>query len=567
MLTQRYFYKKPRFWRWAISIGLVLLMFYAYWKEINFLLQWLSGKHALQMADLAQVRNLIILGVSLVGFFVLLHFSLLFVSQFVLPVSHSADRRRVFERLLIYLNGFHGPAVFVKEGKEIAKPEELRSARPGVAFVDLSSAIVLEKQYFAGGARTALGAGLLGRLTRPRRRVSATASSSMPQAQNARAAGPGIVFTGFGERIRGTVSLRRQFRLKPNVKGITRDGFEVFSHVYTLFTLGEPPEVLRVTYTGEGPDSIQVIQVDERKKVIKDLSDELDADDKYEIHRWFQNYDPEAQPPSPLVEETEGYQSPYSFDPQRVFNAVYGNARLIKEGVVEEWTELPLKVAIEAYHDMVAMWNYDDLYLPEKPDKFPFREEFRPKFSRRVRNQGVLSYQMILRADGQPVAKDQPWDESQLYIYPVQSLRTSKVLRDRGIRVIAAGFAELRPSNPAVLQQRLDHWRARWQRDYDRTLAVYDYQELQIRAHARAQAQKDIVLSLSRLLNNTDLTQEAMALRLFQALESFAREPQTEKLLPKETLNALWSLHEWLLPGGRKREYPPEHPEKEFPVE
>lgn len=568
MLTQKYFYRQPRFWRWGISIALVALLILAFRSELSFLWLWLTGQHTLTFNDLAQLRNLLVLGVTIIGFFVMLHFSMMFVSQFVLPVSDPADRRGVFERLLMYFNGFHGPAVFIKEGKEIAKPEELRSSRPGLAFVDLSSAVVLEKQFFSGGARTVLGAGIPGRLFQsPRRKAPKAGAASPSKYQNARAAGPGIVFTGFGERIRGTVSLRRQFRLRPNVKGITRDGFEVFSHVFTLFSLGEPPEVLRVTYTGDNLESIQVVQIDAKNMTVKGFSDELDLEDKIEIHRYLQGYKPESQPPEEPAPKSETVQAPYIFDAQRVFNAVYGNARVIREGVMEEWTELPLKVAVEAYHDMVSVENYDNLYQPGEAVKFPFRDEFRPRFARRMRNQGVLSYQVVLRADGKPLAKDEPWDESQLDIYPVQALRTSKILRDRGIRLIAAGFAELRPSNDAVLQQRFDHWRARWQRESDLTLAAYDYQEMQVRSHARAQAQKDMVLTLSKLINSKELSREAVAMRLFQAMESFAKEPQTEKLLPKETLNALWSLHEWLLPTEGKRSYPTEHPEKEFPSE
>jgi hypothetical protein len=524
-----------------------------------------------QTSDLSQVRNLFLLTVSFVGFFVILYLSIMFVSHFVLPVQAATDRKRVFDRLLRYLTGSHGPAIFVREGKAIAKPEELRKSNAGVAFVDLSSAIVLEKQYFAGGSRTVTGAGTLGKIGGSRKRKSKKSKEAAPAPpiQKARAAGPGIVFSSGGERIRGAVSLRRQFRLHQNVKGTTRDGFEVFSHIFTIFTLGEPPEVLKVTYTGEGPESIQVIQIDEKTNTIRGFSDELDLDDKNEIHRWFQTYKPSTSPPVKPVSPTKPGQpaAPYIFDPERVFNAVYGNARVIKEGLMEDWTELPLKVAIEAYHDMVAMESYDGLYLPEDPMKFPFRDEFRPRFSKRLRNLGVLGYQMFLGSDAQLLEKDQPWNETYYRIYPAQVLRTSKILRDRGIRLIAAGFAELRPSNPAVLQQRLDHWRARWQKESNLTLAEYDYKEMKIRSHARAMAQKEMVDALENLIKSQDLTREVVAIRLFQAIEAFAQEPQTEKLLPKETLNALWSLHEWLLPSGNQHSFPTEHPEKAFPDE
>jgi hypothetical protein len=569
MLTKRYFYKNPGFWRWGISIALIVLMIYAFWKELSFLVDWLTGQQTLETTDLSQIRNLFVLTVSFVGFFVILYLSMMFVSQFVLPIQAAEDRKRVFDRMMRYLTRSHGPAIFVREGREIAKPEELRSSRAGVAFVDLSSAIVLEKQYFAGGSRTVTGAGTLGKIGGSRKRKAPKGKVAAPPIRNARAAGPGIVFTGSGERIRGAVSLRRQFRLRPNVKGITRDGFEVFSHIFAIFTLGEPPEVLKVTYTGDSAESIQVIQIDGKTNTIKGFSDELDLDDKYEIHRWFQTYKPSTSPPAPVPSKKEPEQAaaPYTFDAERVFNAVYGNARVIKEGLMEDWTELPLKVAVEAYHDMLAMENYDALYLPEDPTKFPFRDEFRPRYAKRLRNLGVLGYQMVLGTDVQPLEKDQPWDETYYTIYPAQVLRTSKILRDRGIRLIAAGFAELRPSNPAVLLQRQEHWRARWQKESNLTLAEYDYKEMKIRSHARAMAQKDMVDALSNLIKSQDLTREAVAIRLFQAIESFAKEPQTEKLLPKETLNALWSLHEWLLPAGNQRSYPSEHPEKAFPDE
>lgn len=625
ILTQKYFYKQPRFWRWGISIALVLLTILAYWKELSFIVNWITGKQALLFTDLVQIRNLVILAVSVVAFAGMLFLALLFVSQFVLPVTKASDRRQVFQRLWMYFTGFYGATVFIKEGNEIAKPEELRSSRPGMAFVDLSSAIVLEKQYGGGGSRTLLGAGLPSLFRAGARKQPARSSKSKPGSgaafQSARAAGPGIVFTGFGERIRGTVSLRRQFRLKPEVKATLRDGFEVMAHVFVGFTLGEAPEELKVTLTGEGAESIQIVQTAQvnqgsgKKTVISGFSDELDMDDKLEIFRFIQKVrqggvSPEAQ--NPTNEEFQ-FKAPYIFDGQRVFNAVYGNARMIKEGVMEEWVDLPLKVAVETFHEMVSVESYDNLYLPDKPDKFPFREDFLPRFNRRMRNQGVLAYRVVFNSDGTSLKKDQIWDETKLNIYPLQTLRSSKVLRDRGIRVIFSGCAELRPTNPLILQQRLDHWRARWEKNKDLTLASFDYKELQIRAHARAQAQQDMIYSLSRMLNATDspLTQEALAVRVFQALEAFASEPATGKLLPKETLNALWSLHEWLLPYGggpgdgsrqvigtlpsssgspngkspdpqanlpgespdhragppEERPYPPEHPEKEFPVE
>ena len=82
--------------------------------------------------------------------------ALLGVSQFVLPVQTPQERRAVFSRLFSYWLGYHGPAIFIKEAKQKAREEELKSTRPGVAFVDLCSAVALEKSWVP----TATGGGL-----------------------------------------------------------------------------------------------------------------------------------------------------------------------------------------------------------------------------------------------------------------------------------------------------------------------------------------------------------------------------------------------------------------------
>ncbi len=567
MLLTRSIVRRPRFWRWLIVIVLLLLTLYSLRGEIGFtwhasqvmLAGGPSAIFGIPQLRLAFLRAIVILGGCALGllFYLLFYFGI--ISQFVLPVQNSYDRWQVFERLVLYFLRWHGPAIFVQEGKEVANPEELKRFNPGVAFVDLTSAIVLERQWLSEASRSALLAGLsqmgipgVRRLMRMVPRQMHRGRTEFPDHARVRAAGPGIVFTYWGESIRGTVSLRRQFRLKPNNKAITRDGFEVFAHVWCLYTLGERPEALKVTYTGEGAASIQTILIDEKTKTIRAFLDELDADDKEEIHRYIQNYQP-AVPGRPLkpnqIDETQ-YWAPYFFDEHRVFQAVYAQTRLVKEGNIEDWTELPPRVAIETFRDMISVENYDDLYLPTDPTLFPLRDDFRPRMSRRVRNQGVLAYQFIRRRDGKLLAAGQPWDESKLEILPARNLTTPKVLRDRGIRVIAAGFPDIRPTNPAVFQQRFNHWQAKWQRETDLTLATYEYKSMQIRAHARAQAQRDMMAVLAQVVNSGGMTQEAVMLRILQAIETFAHEPETEKLLPKETINTLWSLHQWLLPEG-----------------
>jgi hypothetical protein len=362
-----------------------------------------------------------------------------------------------------------------------------------------------------------------------------------------------LVFTTGGERIRGMVSLRRQARIQPNVTTLSRDGFEVSATVVTIFSLGEPPEVVRVGYAPAAPDdpnpfrpeNLRAIQVDEKTNTIQGFRDELDLADQREVHLFAQRTNPAPRPRRGRERRLQP-RSPYHFDPERVFKAVYSDARRISDDSVENWLDMPLRVAVETFHNMLASVRYTDLYMPKDPKAFPLFQEFRPQFGRAVRNQGVLSFQLILRKDDLPLAVGQTWEENDLEIFPVQPLRSTKVLRDRGIRVIAATFSELKPVKPEVRQQLLDYWRARRDHQADLTRAPYDYQEIMVQARARALAQRDIVESLHKVLEDTSITSETMAVQVLQALESFAKDPATETLLPGETLSMLSNLHEWL---------------------
>lgn len=102
-------------------------------------------------------------------------FWLFFFAQFVMPLRQSGDRMAVFDRLVSYLMGQHGPAIFIENGEVNERKGELQAKGPGVIFLDSASAAVL---------RTPVA------YTRP--------------------VGPGVAFTRFNETIAGQVDLRLQ---------------------------------------------------------------------------------------------------------------------------------------------------------------------------------------------------------------------------------------------------------------------------------------------------------------------------------------------------------------------
>lgn len=554
MLNPPSLYRQSRFWLIAIHLLLFSLWVIAFYPDIVRFYLGATNPEALTALGIRDVelrKSQALLALNLVSFPVFLLIMFWMVSQFILPIKQPSERIKVFKRLLRYLLRRHGPAVFIQEGQIQGEVSELRSLLPGVAFVDLSSALVLETQPFAPVAPAGVSAWERRRRLRSRRLTHHVATPAGPRL--IRAEGPGVVFTEAGERIRGVVSLRRQVSIQSNIQSITRDGFEVSTTIITIFTLGEHPDVLPVGYLGERAEDLRVLKFDEATHVLVDARDELDEEDKKEIHRQFQwsvrtqEYygETSSKPPSLVLS------APYIFDGERVFKAIYGEAHDPQANETVPWLSLPGQVAVEIFHNLISQYHYADLYQPKDEKRFPFNEVFRPEFSRRVRNQGVLSYQLVVCNDGQPLQIGKQYAPSDLTRLPPSPLTNAKVLRDRGIKVISATLAELRPVNPAVRQQLLDYWRAQWQRERDIQLASYDYQELRVRAASRMQVQSSIVKSLTEILQDHSISREMAALRLLQAIESYAREPLTEKMVPLETMSTLRYLVQRVSEGSK----------------
>ena len=303
LFVEEKFYRKAKFWRTIIAMLFLLSFIVAFWDEIRLLFApyWpIDGGAPAEASDLAIAK----LAYNFIGLVAMFFIWVLITSQFVLPVR-SGERWLVFQRLLRYFGGFHGPAVFIEKGVSIADEGEMHNTRPGVAFVDLCSAIVLEQQWehietgkdiftqlrkthaykmtikaFRGGTKKVVDE--LWRLV----------GQQPPVEPLARVEGPGIVFTRMQEKIRGIADLRQQSR-KIEARVTTRDGFEIQVPVGVKFSIGEKPEILLVTYAGEGsdgqviasPDTIRIIKLNVARNKIKGIVEELDAADRLEIHK------------------------------------------------------------------------------------------------------------------------------------------------------------------------------------------------------------------------------------------------------------------------------------------
>ena len=288
-------------------------------------------------------------------------------AYFVLPIRQLRAGLKSYLWLLLYFRWFHGPVVLAREGQ--AETRALKPHWPGVALVDLNSAVVIE-EYPAQGL-------LLNLLTR--RKQKKRRQAGLPEFQ-ARVEGPGLVFLGPRERVQSVADLRRQIRLRLQVHAHTRDAIELETHVFVGFTLGEPPEVLMVTYDGPPVEgNLRVVSLrddwlpipgtqgkERQVKRVSDMEDDLDPADKNEIHRYLRDLGLGEGLGSPPQDEPRP--SPFQFDEKRVYKALVSRPYDIDEQEIQDWAELPADVAAGLFRNLINLQKYNDLFQPEEPE-------------------------------------------------------------------------------------------------------------------------------------------------------------------------------------------------------
>jgi hypothetical protein len=201
-----------------------------------------------EMVESKVWQTLLFMGLDLMLFIAALLFFMAFFVQFVLPVRTVRDRGRAIHRLLKYIRGAHGPAIFIQDGviRQSYREEDRRG--PGVALLDTASAAVFRNAHIF-----------------------------------TRAAGPGIIFTEANEYPAGTVDLHFQlqsigpnenedpFRLQAEeelpeafnerqkrryaTSGLSRDGVEIVPQISVVFSLNTDQSVGN-TWFGYNPEAV-----------------------------------------------------------------------------------------------------------------------------------------------------------------------------------------------------------------------------------------------------------------------------------------------------------------------
>jgi regulator of protease activity HflC (stomatin/prohibitin superfamily) len=584
------FFKNSRFWRWFIPWGLFVLFIALFWSDV---IPAARGWTTLGLVlvglkeppvDISLLPSMVKIATNIIMYIGVFLISIFVVAQFVLPVQAWNERWDAFVRLWHHgIKWLRGPAVFVHHGRLISRVGEEDNPNPGVIIADLRSAVVVEQVYpHLGETDDFLEQPTLEKEPVPHQSRGLLRTLRLFRREKeypiARVLGPGIHFTGWGEKIRCTVDLRRQVQsargkpvinkdgrehLEPGVKAFTRDGIEVGANCSVVFSLSDPPDIIWVAYWG-GNEARHLHEIDCEKKEntiwIKSIN-RLEESDQEEIHQAVNS----ARITTLSANATSLSESGalYPLDKSRVFDAAYGQVSGIPTNDKSQWHELPLSIAADIFRNLLERYNFDYLYSVDDPKRLPWMDELKPEFSRRVKHQGILSYQLI-RPAGLPRLQAIHWDIhlngtalnvklgekinlDLLEFSNVYPLTSSKSLRDRGIKVVAAGFSELKM--PADIHEKLvERWKARWEREIQIVLARQEREAMQIISSARNRAQRDNAYFLTNLFKEEKHSTEALALLIFQSLELAATDLKNQKdLPPKEVLAMLQNLHNWLL--------------------
>ena len=436
--------------------------------------------YGLQIVRMGGIRaNLLDIFIDLACVFpLLLVFWLAFFAQFVLPVRTFSDRWRIFGRLIRYLFGSHGPALFIENGKIKEHSGERMKRGPGVLWLDSASAA-----------------------------VTRTAVSIM------QTVGPGVHFTESYEYIAGTVDLHVQSQVigpketdrpfeekrdeqskeewdqvqdrRKQVSALTRDGIEVIPNISVSFRVktgfpkeGQPgsrfgyrtgvtkrdrlneredQEAIRRAILGEGINPIAVQESPRRRVAWNELPGSLAVDvwreyaAKFTLDQLFQPEQLVPPPPPHIPQPTEEEIDPLSQPIQ-----ISGDRRVMQNNVARMLREMNLLMSrtIRALEGKKTDGRDKRTFVPP-----PFTTQMRGKKELQKKTALQVINEMVIARLTHPEV-DVLDDNGVRGQGTVESMEY-QLLQERGIEVQRVSIGNLR-FNPTIEETIISRWSTTW---------------------------------------------------------------------------------------------------------
>ena len=241
-----------------------------------------------------------------------------FFAQFVLPVRTFGNRQKIFDRLITYLSGGHGPAMFIRNGELIKGEGEENKKGPGVLWLDSASAAV---------TRTAV-------------KIKQTM-------------GPGVHFFDNGEFIAGIVDLHTQSQ-----------------------SIGPRETDKPFDAEGEDLDEEEYKHVQDRRKQVSAWTrDGIEVVPNISVSfRVDTGFPTEGQPGSRFgyqIGITKKDKEKEEKDKEAIQKAILGegiNPNISSDSPRHRvaWNQVPALLAVDIWREYVAKFTLDELFKPEQ---------------------------------------------------------------------------------------------------------------------------------------------------------------------------------------------------------
>jgi hypothetical protein len=490
--------------------------------------------------------------------------SLFIIVQFILPVKKWEDRKKAFNRIHLFARGKHGPAISIKKGERIARHSEIDSKKPGVALVDLSSAIVLAqydnaKAWYLPDEEEIIPA------MKKKRPNKFPWQAKGPEPSFYDAKGPGVVFIEKGQRIDGIIDLRRQARACEDVEVYTRNGIKIKSKVTIEFSLSDDTEILSVGFVdGKDPFHLKVLKL---KEDAINLSVEGIFDlDPYDANAIINSLNITPVPAGTVPPSN----SPYKFDKDRVLRAALSQARN-KSGEAIFWHEAPIEIATDIFRATLSEIPYDSLFNDSsilnlrnvnggdingkedgqgsEKDTSQTLSKIKDIFLFKVKQRGMISYRFIEHLGGSTFQQGQniPLISIKKYAPVTFTGERFNYFRDRGIVVKNATFGEILAVEKEIQKRMAKNWMAKMKNEIAVSNAEYELEAIRVHNRNRALLQEEMTHLLAGVFQSTPHFDEALALRVLQALETSITEMSDADMQSIDVYELLKNLHDWIL--------------------
>jgi len=430
---------------------------------------------------------------------------LAFFAQFVLPVRTFAERQKIFDRLIAYLSGGHGPAIFVRDGKPVEREGEEKKKGPGVLWLDSASAVVTRT---ATSFKQTLGPGV--HFTQRKEFIASTVDLHIQR----HGIGPREAEDPFAPKKENQSDdeYKQIQNRRLEVSAWTRDGIEIVPNINLAFKIDAVPtkdeeegsrfgfdaESVRKAVTGEGINPQAPSETPRHRVAWNRLPALIAADlwreylSKFTLAELFEATQPVPNPPTPPP-------APEPAETQALMEPIMANSGLEKTlaGMLHELNSFLMRVGDRCERSASKPVKYVSPAIKPKEEKAEVKE---PKFetalqtiNRMIKARMTEANVINLDDNGKPVdtldeEKTIPSSEYEL-------------LQQRGIKVLSASVGNLR-FPPDIEDQFVRQWKTTWldsaRAERDRIDRLRGFVELSGKVEADLEYSKSLSSNLLR---------------------------------------------------------------------